>query len=105
MSPRSSTTGRGSKAKYSGKQKRMAEHIEQGYEKRGTPKKTAVARAWATVNKTFGGGTKGGHGHAAMNKSSMKKGGARGARANAKRPTAARKASARKAARTRARNS
>ena len=79
----------------------MAEHIESGYEKRGTPKRTAEARAWATVNKTYGGGLKGGSGHSRMNKSSMHKGGRAGARASASRPAAARKASARKAARTR----
>ncbi|HVS79786.1 MAG TPA: plasmid stabilization protein [Candidatus Paceibacterota bacterium] len=68
---------RGSKSKYSAKQKRMAEHIEKGYEKRGTPKRTAEARAWATVNKTYGGGTKGGSGHRHLNKASMKRGGSR----------------------------
>jgi hypothetical protein len=36
---------RGSKAKYTSKQKRKAEHIEQGYEKRGTSKKEAERRA------------------------------------------------------------
>jgi plasmid stabilization system protein ParE len=66
---------RGSKAKYSSKQKRQAEHIEEGYEKRGTPKKEAEKRAWATVNKVYGGGIKGGSGHKTQNKSPMKKGG------------------------------
>ena len=42
---------RGSKKKYTSKQKRQAEHIEEGYEKRGTGKKEAKRRAWATVNK------------------------------------------------------
>ena len=32
----------------------MAEHIEEGYEERGTPKKEAERRAWATVNKQDG---------------------------------------------------
>ena len=41
----------GDKSKYTARQKRMAEHIEQGYESRGIPEKTAEARAWATVNK------------------------------------------------------
>lgn len=49
---------RGSKAAYTDKQKRQAAHIEQGYEKRGVSKKTAEARAWATVNKQTGGGKK-----------------------------------------------
>ena len=51
---------RGSKAKYSSKQKREAEHIEEGYEKRGVKSKEAKRRAWATVNKTHGGGSRGG---------------------------------------------
>ncbi len=41
---------RGDKSKYTGKQKRMAEHIEDSYESRGTGTKEAVRRAWATVN-------------------------------------------------------
>ncbi|GMT98107.1 hypothetical protein KH5H1_22260 [Corallococcus caeni] len=53
---------RGSKEKYSAKQRRMAEHIEKGYEDKGTGEKTAEARAWATVNKLTGGGLKGGSG-------------------------------------------
>ncbi|MDQ2919726.1 MAG: hypothetical protein M3R10_07610 [Verrucomicrobiota bacterium] len=50
----------GSKAKYTSKQKRKAEHIEEGYEKRGSSKKEAERRAWATVNKSDKGGKKGG---------------------------------------------
>lgn len=53
---------RGDKGSYTEKQKRKAEHIEEGYEKRGTPKKEAEARAWATVNKESGGGNKSGSG-------------------------------------------
>ncbi|MBA2934470.1 plasmid stabilization protein [Sphingomonas sp. CGMCC 1.13654] len=53
---------RGDKSSYTDKQKRKAEHIEDGYEKRGTPKKEAEARAWATVNKESGGGNKSGSG-------------------------------------------
>jgi hypothetical protein len=52
----------GDKSKYTARQKRMAEHIEQGYESRGVPEKTAEARAWATVNKETHGGQKGGSG-------------------------------------------
>jgi len=66
----------GSKAKYTSKQKRQAEHIEKGYEKRGTSKKVAKSRAWATVNKTTGGGKKSGSGRGkTTSKSSSKKGG------------------------------
>jgi len=46
---------KGSKSSYSSKQKRKATHIEEGYEKRGVSKRTAEARAWATVNKQDGG--------------------------------------------------
>jgi plasmid stabilization system protein ParE len=52
----------GDKSSYTGKQKRQAEHIEAGYEKRGVSAKTAEARAWATVNKLSGGGKKSGSG-------------------------------------------
>ncbi|MBI1326182.1 MAG: hypothetical protein GC136_00895 [Alphaproteobacteria bacterium] len=52
----------GSKEKYTDKQKRQAEHIEEGYKKRGVSKKTAEERAWATVNKQDGGGKKSGSG-------------------------------------------
>jgi plasmid stabilization system protein ParE len=53
---------RGSKEKYSDKQKRQAEHIEKSYEKRGVSNDEAERRAWATVNKESGGGEKGGSG-------------------------------------------
>ncbi|AHK71282.1 hypothetical protein [Gluconobacter oxydans] len=53
---------RGDKSAYTDKQKRQAEHIEEGYEKRGVPEKEAERRAWATVNKEDGGGKKSGSG-------------------------------------------
>jgi plasmid stabilization system protein ParE len=52
----------GDKSSYTEKQKRQAEHIEAGYEKRGLTTETAEARAWATVNKLSGGGKKSGSG-------------------------------------------
>ena len=52
----------GSKEAYTDKQKRQAQHIEEGYEKKGVPEKEAEARAWATVNKQDGGGKKSGSG-------------------------------------------
>ncbi|MBD9417433.1 Rho termination factor N-terminal domain-containing protein [Pseudomonas sp. PDM16] len=56
---------RGSKDKYTDKQKRKAAHIEESYEARGVPTEEAEARAWATVNKQSGGGErKGGSGQA-----------------------------------------
>jgi plasmid stabilization system protein ParE len=53
---------RGDKSKYTDKQKRMEDHIEEGYEKRGVDKNEAERRAWATVNKQTGGGNKSGSG-------------------------------------------
>ncbi len=92
----------GSKKKYTGKQRRQAEHIAESYEKRGVKKKTAKARAYATVNKESGGGEKSGSGRGKKTShASSRKGGRRGGTASAKRPAAARSAAARKAARTR----
>jgi plasmid stabilization system protein ParE len=72
---------RGSKSKYTGKQKRQAEHIEEGYKKRSTSKKEAERRAWATVNKETGGGKKSGSGRGKKeSKASSRKGGRKGGR-------------------------
>ena len=49
---------RGSKRKYTSKQKRKAHDIEKGYKKRGVSSKEAERRAWATVNKSDRGGRK-----------------------------------------------
>ena len=94
----------GSKAAYTSKQKRKAEHIEEGYEKRGTSKKEAERRAWATVNKESGGGKKSGSGRGKKEShASSRKGGKAGGRASASRSKAARSRSAKKAAATRKR--
>jgi hypothetical protein len=53
---------RGDKSAYTDKQKRKAQHIEEGYREQGVPKKQAEARAWATVNKESGGGNLSGSG-------------------------------------------
>ncbi len=97
---------RGDKSKYADKQERKADHIAEGYEKRGVSEKEAERRAWATVKKDDGGGKKEGGsgrgkhtGHPAAHK-----GGEKGGAASADRPAAARSASARKAAKTRARD-
>jgi len=96
---------RGDKSAYSDKQKRMAEHIEEGYEKRGVGSNEAERRAWATVNKETGGGKKSGSGRGkAMDTRSSKKGGNIGGHASASRSAAERSASAKKAAATRKRN-
>lgn len=96
---------RGDKSAYTDKQKRMAAHIEEGYEKRGIPKKTAEGRAWATVNAETGGGKKSGSGRGKkMNLAPAKKGGRLGGKASAQRTASARSASAKKAVATRKRN-
>lgn len=70
---------RGDKGAYTDKQKRKAEHIEEGYEKRGVSTKEAEARSWATVNKESGGGKKSGSGRGKKeNHSASKKGGKKG---------------------------
>jgi hypothetical protein len=48
----------GDKSSYTDKQKRKAEHIEDGYRKRGVSKDEAEERAWRTVNKQDGGARK-----------------------------------------------
>src|SRR5215212_6374920 len=94
---------RGDKSSYTDKQKRKAEHIEEGYEESGVSEKEAERRAWATVNKESGGGKKSGSGRGKTEThASSRKGGERGGKASASRSAADRSASARKAARTRA---
>ena len=95
---------RGDKSKYTDKEKRQAEHIEEGYEQHGVPEREAERRAWATVNKEEGGGNKSGAGRGVPDTHvSSRKGGRLGGRAAARRPAAARSASAKKAAATRKR--
>lgn len=94
----------GDKSSYTDKQKRKAEHIEEGYEDRGVAKAEAERRAWATVNKESGGGNRSGSGRGQPeNHSASQKGGEAGGAASAARPAAARSASAKKAAATRQR--
>ena len=96
---------RGDKSKYTRKQKRQAEHSEQGYEERGLSEGEAERRAWATVNKDDGGGKeRGGSGRGKRTgHPAARKGGRLGGKAAASRRAAARRASARKAAATRKR--
>ena len=95
---------RGDKSAYTEKQKRQAEHIEEGYEKRGVPEEEAARRAWATVNKMTGGGKKSGSGRGKkINTAPAKKGARKGGAASAARSFAERSASGKKAAQTRKR--
>lgn len=84
---------RGDKDTYTDKQKRQAEHIEQGYEERGVSRKEAEARAWATVNAQDHGGKKSGSGRGRKKDMSPSKkgGGASADRSKADRSAAARK--------------
>ena len=85
---------RGDKGAYTDKQKRKAEHIAEGYEDRGTSKKEAKSRAWATVNKESGGGNKSGSGRGKKDTNvSSKRGGKKAAasRSSADRSAAAKK--------------
>jgi hypothetical protein len=94
---------RGDKSSYTNKQKRQAEHIEEGYESRGVGEREAERRAWATVNKeTHGGKLSGGRG-TEEDHSPSRKGGKLGGQASADRPASERSKSAKKAARTRKR--
>ena len=79
---------RGDKSKYTDKQERMAEHIEEGYKEKGVSEDEAERRAWATVNKQTGGGNKpGGSGRGKRDTS-------RGSMSHAERSRAAKKAAA-----------
>jgi plasmid stabilization system protein ParE len=96
---------RGDKDAYTDKQKRKAEHIEEGYEDRGVSHEEAERRAWATVNKDSGGGNKSGSGRGkADTNAAAKEGGRKGGAAASNRTAAERSASAKKAAATRKRN-
>jgi len=94
---------RGDKSKYTDKQVRKAEHIEESYESRGVSEKEAERRAWATVNKDDEGGRKpGGSGYGKKTgHPAAHRGGEIGGAASASRSAAERSASARKAAATR----
>ncbi|HLA11967.1 MAG TPA: hypothetical protein VJ023_15380 [Pyrinomonadaceae bacterium] len=79
---------RGDKSAYTDKQKRQAEHIEEGYEDRGVSEDEAERRAWATLNKMSGGGKKSGSGRGKKtNKAPARKGGKKGGKASSKRST------------------
>lgn len=72
--------GKGDKSKYTDKQKRQADHIEESYKDQGVAEDEAERRAWATVNKQSGGGKKSGSGrdkslHTAASKREGRKGG------------------------------
>ncbi|SEM33731.1 hypothetical protein SAMN05444354_11540 [Stigmatella aurantiaca] len=93
---------RGDKSKYTGKQKRRAEHIADSYVEHGTNTKEAKRRAWATVNAESHGGEKpggSGYGKPETHQSSSRG----GTRSQAGRTQAQRSAAAKKGAATRKR--
>jgi plasmid stabilization system protein ParE len=69
----------GDKGTYTDKQKRKAEHIAEGYKKKGVSSGEAEKRAYATVNKESGGGKKSGSGRGKTEShASSRKGGRKG---------------------------
>ena len=66
---------RDSRERYSDKQKRRAEHIEDDYLKKDVSEEVAERRAWAPVNKNSGGGNKSGSGRGKRDHSSSFKSG------------------------------
>ncbi|GGD47960.1 plasmid stabilization protein [Croceicoccus pelagius] len=84
----------GDKSSYTDKQKRKAEHLEEGYENKGVGHEEAERRAWATVNKESGGGNKSGSGRGKKDShESSRKGGKKGgsSQSDEKRSKAAKK--------------
>ena len=92
---------RGDKSSYTDKQKRKAEHIEEGYEDRGVSEKEAERRAWATVNKESGGGNKSGSGRGKKDNHASS---SRGGKAHKSGSSEQRSAAARKGWETRRKN-
>ena len=93
---------RGDKSSYTDKQERKADHIAEGYEKRGVSEKEAERRAWATVNKDDGGGKKSGSGRGkTTGHPASHKGGRKGGEASASRSKTDRSAAAKKGWETR----
>ena len=89
---------RGSKEKYTDKQKRKAAHIEKGYEDKGVGEGEAERRAWATVNKQSGGGERGGLKKSSRAKKSSRSDSAKRATATRKRNSSKKSTHAKKAA-------
>jgi hypothetical protein len=70
---------RGSKSKYTTKQKREAQHIEESGRRRGMSPRRAAQMAYATVNRQEKGGKKTGSGRGkARSTASSRRGGRRG---------------------------
>lgn len=79
---------RGDKDKYTNKQKRQAEHVEEGYKAKGLSEGEAERRAWATVNAVHHGGEKrGGGGYGKAEDRGPMRRGARKSAASRKRKT------------------
>jgi len=96
---------RGGTSKYTDKQERKADHIAEGYRKRGVAKGEAEARAWATVNKDDGGGENpGGSGRGKTEGARAGSGGNKGSASSGSHPSSDRSADAKKGWATRRKN-
>jgi hypothetical protein len=71
---------RGSKSKYTSKQKRQAHHIEASAKRRGYSSRRAAQIGYATVNKQDHGGKKSGSGHGKTSSRSASRAGGRASR-------------------------
>jgi hypothetical protein len=70
----------GSKSSYTSKQKRQAQHIEEGAKRRGRSSRTAKRIAYATVNKQDKGGKKSGSGRGRRRSTASSRRGGRNSR-------------------------
>lgn len=96
---------KGDKSSYTDKQKRQAQHIEEGYESVGRPKlRLKDARGPRSTRKPVEAESQDQASATPTDKSPSKKGGRLGGAVAAARPATERSASAKKAARTRKRN-
>ncbi len=86
----------GDKSSYTDKQKRQAEHIEEGYESRGVSEGEAERRAWATVNKESGGGKKSGSGRGKKTSHSSSRKGGKKSHGSSRKKSSSRKSSKKK---------
>ena len=90
----------GSKQRYTSKQKRQAEHIEESAKQSGKSSARAKQIAWATVNKQDGGGKKSGSGRGKPRDTTPSKRGGRKAATTRTRSATPKRATATKARRT-----
>ncbi len=82
---RRASHGQGIEEKVHQQTEAQADHIEEGYKESGVSEDEAERHAWATVNKSSGGGKKSGSGRGKKTKkASFKKGGRKGGKKGGK---------------------